>query len=283
LPLKSGVSILIWTEARKHAKSEKRLKPLMNKESLIPIDGTVDAAEIEKFAAMAEEWWDANGKFKPLHKLNPARLGFLRDRIASHFGRDPMATNPLKDLNVLDIGCGGGLMTEPLRRLGATMTAVDAAERNIEIARIHAQKMALDIDYYYATAGQLAAEGKQFDAVVNMEVIEHVADIHKFLAECAQLVRPGGLMVLATLNRTAKSFMLAIVGAEYLLRWLPRGTHEWQKFVKPSELATACRPLGLEMTELMGLRYNPLRDRWQLAPNSLDVNYMAVTEKLIEQ
>ena len=254
----------------------------MNKESLIPIDGTVDTAEIEKFTAMAEEWWDTNGKFKPLHKLNPARLGFLRDRIAGHFGRDPMAAVPLKDLNVLDIGCGGGLMTEPLRRLGATMTAVDAAEKNIEIARIQAQKMALDIDYHYATAGQLAIEGKQFDAVVNMEVIEHVANIDQFLGECAQLVKPGGLMILATLNRTAKSFAFAIVGAEYVLRWLPRGTHDWRKFVKPSELATACRPVGLEMTELMGLRYDPLKDRWQLAPNDLGVNYMAVTEKSIE-
>ena len=254
----------------------------MNKESLIPIDGTVDTAEIEKFTAMAEEWWDTNGKFKPLHKLNPARLGFLRDRIAGHFGRDPMAAVPLKDLNVLDIGCGGGLMTEPLRRLGAIMTAVDAAERNIEIAKIHAQKMALDIDYRYATAGQLGIEGKQFDAVVNMEVIEHVADINQFLGECAQLVKPGGLMILATLNRTAKSFAFAIVGAEYVLRWLPRGTHDWRKFVKPSELATACRPVGLKMTELIGLRYDPLKDRWQLAPNDLGVNYMAVTEKSIE-
>jgi len=255
----------------------------MNKESPIPIDGTVDTGEIEKFAAMAEEWWDTNGKFKPLHKLNPARLGFLRDRIAGHFEREPIAPAPLKGLTVLDIGCGGGLITEPLRRLGATMTAVDAAERNIEIAKIHAQKMALDIDYRYATAGQLAAEGKQFDAVVNMEVIEHVADIHQFISECAQLVKPGGLMILATLNRTAKSFALAIVGAEYVLRWLPRGTHDWRKFVKPSELAAACRPVGLEMTELMGLRYDPLKDRWQLTPNDLDVNYMAVTEKPVAQ
>lgn len=251
----------------------------MNKETLSGLDGTIDAGEIAKFTAMAEEWWDAEGKFRPLHKLNPARLGYLRDRITDRFGRDPLAPAPLTGLEILDIGCGGGLISEPLCRLGAAVTGVDAAERNIEIAKLHAAKMGLEIDYRFAAAADLVAEGHQFDAVVNMEVIEHVADIDRFIGDCAALVKPGGLMILATLNRTAKSFALAIVGAEYVLRWLPRGTHDWRKFVKPSELAAACRPVGLDLVDLTGLRYDPLKDRWQLAPGDVAVNYMAVAEK----
>jgi 2-polyprenyl-6-hydroxyphenyl methylase/3-demethylubiquinone-9 3-methyltransferase len=264
---------------------------MMDKETPRPLDGatdartdartgtTVDAAEIAKFTAMAEEWWDPAGKFRPLHQLNPARLGFIRDRIAGRSGRDPLAPSPLSGLTVLDIGCGGGLLTEPLCRLGAAMTGVDAAERNIEIARIHAEQMGLDIDYRFATAADLATEGLQYDAVVNMEVIEHVADVDVFIAETAALIKPGGLMLLSTLNRTAKSFALAIVGAEYILRWLPRGTHDWRRFVRPSELAASCRHAGLAVTELAGLRYDPFKDRWQIAPGDLDVNYMAVAEK----
>ena len=229
--------------------------------------------------------WRRNGgtprvsKFKPLHKLNPARLGFLRDRVAEHFGRDPLSPAPLSGLDLLDIGCGGGLISEPLRRLGASVTGIDAAERNIEIARLHAEKMDLEIDYRFAAAADLVSEGRQFDAVVTLEVIEHVADINQFVADCAALVKPGGIMVLATLNRTAKSFAMAIVGAEYVLRWLPRGTHDWRKFVTPSELAAACRPVGFDLAELVGLRYDPLHDRWQLDPGNVAVNYMAVVKK----
>jgi 2-polyprenyl-6-hydroxyphenyl methylase/3-demethylubiquinone-9 3-methyltransferase len=256
---------------------------MIDNETLAPIksatDATIDVGEIEKFSAIAEEWWDPDGKFRPLHKLNPARLGFLRDRIADHFNRNPVAPAPLRDLKILDIGCGGGLITEPLRRLGARVTGVDASEKNIAVAKHHAEKMGLEIDYRFATSSTLVEERRQFDAVVNMEVIEHVADTQQFIRECAGLIKPGGLMILATLNRTPKSFALAIVGAEYVLRWLPRGTHDWRKFVKPSELAAICRPAGLDIVELSGLRYDPLKDRWQLAPGDLAVNYMAVAEK----
>lgn len=252
---------------------------MIDKETPSALDGTIDTAEIEKFTTMAEEWWDVDGKFRPLHQLNPARIGFLRDRVADRFGRDPQQPAPLAGLEILDIGCGGGLISEPLCRLGAKVTGVDVAERNIEIAKLHAEKMGLEIDYRFAAAADLVAEGRQFDAVVNMEVIEHVADIERFIGDCAALVKPGGLMILATLNRTAKSFAFAIVGAEYLLRWLPRGTHDWRRFVKPSELAAACRPAGLDLVELIGLRYKPLHDRWQLAPGDVAVNYMAVAEK----
>lgn len=244
-----------------------------------PLDRTVDAAEIAKFARMAEDWWDPEGKFRPLHKFNPVRLEFLRDRIAAHFGRDIAADRPFAGLTLLDIGCGGGLLAEPMTRLGATVTGVDATERNVEIARVHAEGMGLDIEYAFAAAGDLAAAGRQFDVVLNMEVIEHVADRDAFLADSARLLRPGGLMFLATLNRTAKSYLLAILGAEYVLRWLPRGTHDWRRFVKPSELAAGLRTSGLALNEMTGLAYDPVQDRWSLAPGDLGVNYIAVAEK----
>jgi 2-polyprenyl-6-hydroxyphenyl methylase/3-demethylubiquinone-9 3-methyltransferase len=228
---------------------------------------------------MAEDWWDPDGKFRPLHKFNPVRLAFLRDRIAAHFSRDITTDRPFDGLTVLDIGCGGGLLTEPMARLGATVTGVDATERNVEIARVHADRMGLDIDYRFAAAADLAAEGRQFDVVLNMEVIEHVADRGAFLADSARLLRPGGLMFLATLNRTAKSYLLAILAAEYVLRWLPRGTHDWQRFVKPSELAAGLRDSGLTLNVLTGLAYNPVQGQWSLAPGDLGVNYMAVAEK----
>jgi len=244
-----------------------------------PLDRTVDAAEVAKFARMAEEWWDPDGKFRPLHKFNPVRLEFLRDRIAARFARDITADRPFEGLTLLDIGCGGGLLTEPMARLGATVTGVDAAERNVEIARIHAERMGLDIEYAFAAAGDLAAAGRQFDIVLNMEVIEHVADRDAFLADSANLLRPGGLMFLATLNRTTKAYLLGILGAEYVLRWLPRGTHDWRRFVKPSELAAGLRASGLALNELTGVAYDPLHDRWSLAPGDLGVNYIAVAGK----
>ena len=251
----------------------------MDKETLRPLGGTVDDAEIAKFAAMAEEWWDPDGNFKPLHKFNPVRLAFIRDRLCAHFGKDPKAIRPLAGLNLLDIGSGGGLLCEPLCRMGARVTGIDATERSVHVARAHAEAMELDIDYRFTSAEQLVEDGGQFDAVMNMEVVEHVADVPAFMAASAALVKPGGLMFMATLNRTPKSFALAIVGAEYIMRWLPRGTHDWKKFVRPSELAAALRPTGMEINELTGVVFNPLKDSWSLNPRDMGVNYLAVAQK----
>lgn len=242
-------------------------------------DGTVDAAEIAKFEAMADEWWDPDGKFRPLHKFNPVRLEFLRDRIAAHFRRDVKSERPFEDISVVDVGCGGGLLAEPMVRLGATVTGLDATERNVEIARTHAKKMDLAIDYKFATAAALAENGARFDVVLSMEVIEHVADPAAFIGDCAALVKPGGLMFLATLNRTPKAYMLAILGAEYVLGWVPRGTHDWQRFVKPSEMAAALRESGMHVDEITGVTYNPISDRWRLSPRDLAVNYIALAHR----
>ncbi|WP_374447999.1 bifunctional 2-polyprenyl-6-hydroxyphenol methylase/3-demethylubiquinol 3-O-methyltransferase UbiG [Stella sp.] len=235
---------------------------------------TVDPAEIQRFAAIAEEWWDPDGKFRPLHRFNPVRLEWLRDRIAARFGRDPAGIRPLAGLRLLDIGCGGGLLAEPMARLGAEVTGIDAAQRNVEVARIHAERMGLAIDYRFATAEELVAEGRRFDVVLNMEVVEHVADRDAFLDAAAALVAPGGLMAVATLNRTPKAWLLAILGAEYVLGWLPRGTHEWRKFVRPSEIVGPLRRNGLAVEAMTGVAYDPLRQRWSLAPRDLGVNYM---------
>jgi 2-polyprenyl-6-hydroxyphenyl methylase/3-demethylubiquinone-9 3-methyltransferase len=241
-----------------------------------PTDSTVDEAETAKFAAMAEEWWDPDGKFAPLHKLNPVRLEFLRDRICDRFGRDGQGNRPLEGLALADVGCGGGLLSEPMARLGATVTGIDAGEKNIRIATAHAEAVGVEVEYRRDSVEAMAARGEAFDVVLNMEVVEHVADVDLFLGASAALVKPGGMMFLATLNRTLKAFGLAIVGAEYVLGWLPRGTHDWNKFVRPSELAAPLRHAGLEMTEITGVVYNPLKDKWSLAPKDLDVNYMAV-------
>ncbi|MFQ5774845.1 MAG: bifunctional 2-polyprenyl-6-hydroxyphenol methylase/3-demethylubiquinol 3-O-methyltransferase UbiG [Kiloniellaceae bacterium] len=240
--------------------------------------GSVDPGEVARFAALAEEWWDPAGKFRPLHQLNPTRLRFIRDRIAAHYGRDPLTEKPLAGLSVLDVGCGGGLLCEPLARLGAIVTGIDAAERNVEVARLHAREAGLDVDYRHATAEALAEAGERFEVVLNMEVVEHVADRAAFLEACACLVGPGGAMVIATLNRTPKAFLFAIVGAEYVLRWLPRGTHDWRKFLRPSELAALLRRHGLEIEELTGVQYNPLTASWRLG-RDLEVNYMAFAVK----
>lgn len=239
---------------------------------------TVDPAEAAKFAAMAEAWWDPHGKFRPLHKFNPTRIAFIRDRVADHHGRDPLAARPLAGLTLLDIGCGGGLLAEPMARLGAAVTGIDAVERNIAIARLHAEQSGLAIDYRAAAPEELAKSGARFDVILNMEVVEHVADRAAFLAACCALLAPDGLMFIATLNRTAKAYALAIVGAEYILRWLPVGTHEWGKFVRPSELAAGLRPHGLEFAEMTGVSYNPLTDKWSLS-RDLDVNYMVVAKR----
>ena len=264
------------------SKSERHPKSggYMDKETPKPLHrgdgGTVDPSEIEKFAAIADEWWSADGKFKPLHKFNPVRIGYIRDKICERFERDGMAPTPLQGLRILDIGCGGGLLCEPLCRLGASVTGVDATERSVMAARAHAEQMGLEIDYQFTTVEALAESGETFDVVLNMEVVEHVADVDLFLEKSGSLVNEGGLFFLATLNRTAKSFALAIVGAEYILRWLPRGTHDWQKFVKPSEAAAALRRARLEPQELTGVAYNPITDSWRLALRDLNVNYMGV-------
>jgi len=239
---------------------------------------TVDDAEVARFSAMATEWWDPHGKMAPLHKFNPVRIGYIRDRAADRFGRDAKRLDSLKGLRILDIGCGGGLLAEPLARLGAEMVGVDPSEANIEAAKAHAGLSELAIDYRCTTAEALAEQREQFDLVLAMEVVEHVADVPLFVASCASLVKPGGLMIAATLNRTLKSFALAIVGAEYVLRWLPVGTHRWDKFVTPNELELAMERSGLSFVHEQGVIYNLIADRWQLS-SDLDVNYMMTAEK----
>ena len=234
---------------------------------------TVDDEEVARFSAMADEWWDPTGKFKPLHKFNPIRLGYIRDRLCAHFGRDPRSLTPLDGLTLLDVGCGGGLISEPLARMGATVTGIDASEKNIGTARAHAARGDLEIDYRCTTAEDLLAAGETFDIVLSLEVVEHVADVDLFLDSCTALVRDGGAMVLATLNRTPKAFMFGIVGAEYVMRWLPRGTHDWKKFVRPSELCRNLRRNGVDVSDISGLSFNPLTDEWRVS-GDVSVNYI---------
>jgi 2-polyprenyl-6-hydroxyphenyl methylase/3-demethylubiquinone-9 3-methyltransferase len=240
--------------------------------------GTVDEAEVARFAALADEWWDARGKMAVLHKFNPVRLAYIRDAACKRFARDPKQLGCLEGLRILDIGCGGGILCEPLARLGATMVGADPAEKNIAAAKLHAAQSELAIDYRATTAEALADAGERFDIVLAMEVVEHVADVTLFVRRCAEMVQPGGLMIAATINRTMKSFALAIVGAEYVLRWLPRGTHQWDKFVTPEELEIAMERAGLRTTDERGVIYNLLADRWELSGDT-DVNYMVLAEK----
>lgn len=235
---------------------------------------TVDPVEVERFARIASEWWDPVGKFAPLHRLNPVRIGYIRDRAAAHWRRDALSGTPLAGLSVVDIGCGGGLLSEPMRRLGATVTGIDAASDNIAIAALHADKQGLAIDYRRSTAEALAGAGERFDIVLALEIVEHVADAGLFLRSCSRLMKPGGLLVLSTLNRTAKAWALAIAGAEYVLGWLPRGTHDWRKFLKPSEVARGLRSSGLDVREIVGVVYSPLSRTWSVNRTDLDVNYM---------
>ena len=238
-------------------------------------DGSVDAAEIARFEKLAETWWDPNGPMRPLHQMMPVRVGFVRDRAAEAFGRDIAVERPFAGLSLLDIGCGGGLMAEPMTRLGFAVTAVDAAEKNIAVARRHADQMGLAIDYRTDTVEAIAGMGHAFDVVLALEVVEHVADLDGFLAAAVATLKPGGLMVISTLNRTAKAFALAVVGVEYVLGWLPRGTHDWRKFVQPAELSASIRRAGARVTELSGLAYSPFSGRWALS-RDLGVNYFAV-------
>jgi 2-polyprenyl-6-hydroxyphenyl methylase / 3-demethylubiquinone-9 3-methyltransferase len=239
--------------------------------------GTVDAAEIAKFEAMAAEWWDPEGKFKPLHMLNPCRLDYIVEQIAAEFDRDQRQGRPFAGLRLLDIGCGGGLLCEPMARLGADVLGADAAERNIPVARLHAEQAGLAIDYRHATAEALAAAGERFDVVLNMEVVEHVADPLTYLRACRELLKPGGLMICSTINRNARSFALAIVGAEWVMRWLPKGTHDWRKFITPDELFDLLRQAGLEPVDRKGFVFDPLGWRWSLSARDLSVNYVTAS------
>jgi len=240
---------------------------------------TIDAGEIAKFEAMAAEWWDLNGKFKPLHMLNPCRLDYITRQIAAEFGRDLTAPAPFEGLRLLDIGCGGGLLCEPMTRLGATVVGVDAAPRNIPVAQIHAAQSGLTIDYRIGTAEELAEAGEQFDIVLNMEVVEHVADPLAYLTACRELLRPGGLHICSTLNRNPKSYVFAIVGAEHVMRWLPKGTHEWSKFITPDELYALLREAGLNPVDRKGMVFNPLTWSWGLSERDLSVNYVTTSLK----
>ncbi|SHJ01193.1 bifunctional 2-polyprenyl-6-hydroxyphenol methylase/3-demethylubiquinol 3-O-methyltransferase UbiG [Wenxinia saemankumensis] len=240
---------------------------------------TIDAAEIAKFEAMAAEWWDETGKFKPLHMMNPVRLGYITRQIAGEFGRDLTDPAPFAGLRILDIGCGGGLLCEPMARLGADVVGVDAAPRNIPVAQVHAEQSGLAIDYRVGTAEEMAAAGEQFDAVLNMEVVEHVADPLAYLTACRQLLKPGGLHLCSTINRNPRSFAMAIVGAEWVMRWLPRGTHEWRKFITPDELFDLLRKAGLDPVDRKGFVFNPVSWSWSISDRDLSVNYVTAAVK----
>mgnify|MGYP000904125689 FL=1 len=240
---------------------------------------SIDQAEIAKFEAMAAEWWDPNGKFRPLHRMNPLRLDYIADQIAAEFGRDRRSLRPFAGLEVLDIGCGGGLASEPMARLGATVTGADATEVNIAVARAHAAQQGLEIDYRATTAEALLATDARFDVVLALEIVEHVADPASFVATCRELLKPGGLLILTTLNRTGRSFAAAIVGAEWVLRWLPRGTHDWRRFITPEELAAHARAAGLAEADRRGMVFNPLTGGWSLSDRDLAVNYAMVTRR----
>ncbi|MEM6665196.1 MAG: bifunctional 2-polyprenyl-6-hydroxyphenol methylase/3-demethylubiquinol 3-O-methyltransferase UbiG [Pseudomonadota bacterium] len=249
-------------------------------QTTLPAGGqtTRDDDEIARFAALAAEWWNPVGKFRTLHKFNPVRLQFIRDTVCAHYGRSARTPKPFEGLRFLDIGCGGGLLSEPMARLGAEVVGADPAERNVEVARIHAAQSGVDVEYRAMTAETLHADGEKFDVILNMEVVEHVADVNLFLTTCAEMVKPGGLMFVATINRTPKAYALAIVGAEYVLNWLPKGTHTYDKFVTPDEIETALGSANMDVTSETGVRYNMLADTWEAA-RDMDVNYMLVAEK----
>ena len=239
---------------------------------------TLDPAEVERFGRMAAEWWDPKGKFKPLHELGPARMGYLRDEIVRHFGRPAGAERPLSGLSIIDIGCGGGLVSEPLTRMGANVTGIDPGSDTIAAARAHAVSQELVIDYRVARIEEIAARGETFDVVTCLEVVEHIPDVAAFLASCAKVVRPGGLLIASTINRTVASYALAIVAAEYVLGWLPRGTHDWNRFVRPEEMSIYLARAGLEAPRFTGLALDPIRDRWSLSSDTA-VNYFAAAGK----
>jgi 2-polyprenyl-6-hydroxyphenyl methylase / 3-demethylubiquinone-9 3-methyltransferase len=237
------------------------------------MDGTVDPAEVARFEAIARTWWDPRGPMRTLHKFNPVRLSFIRDEVARHFDRDPLQEGCLDGLSLIDVGCGGGVLSEPLARMGATVTGLDPAPTNIEVARLHAERSGVEVDYRGQRIEDVVAAGERYDIVIAMEVVEHVADVDAFVAACCKAVKPGGLLFMATINRTMRAYALAIVGAEFILGWLPRGTHQWDRFVTPSELEGAIADGGLSVVETTGVVYNPLADKWSLSRDT-GVNYM---------
>lgn len=239
---------------------------------------SLDPAEVEKFSKIAAEWWNPKGKFAVLHVFNPVRLAYIKEQVTARFARDPFERRPFEGLRFLDIGCGGGLLTEPMARLGAEIVGVDPSEKNISTARVHADEQDLAIDYRAETAEDLAAKGETFDVILNMEVIEHVADPEAFVRTCSALLKPNGVIFIATLNRTLKSFGLAIVGAEYVLGWLPKGTHHWEKFITPAELEAWLQTSGLRQLDSTGVTFNPFKNEWRRA-RDMDVNYMLVAQK----
>ena len=239
---------------------------------------TVNDEEVKKFSDLAEQWWDPSGQFKPLHKFNPVRLAYIREQVLAHFALDGTKRHPFEGMKFLDIGCGGGLLCEPMARLGADVTGADASERNIGIAKVHAEQSGLDIKYLTTTSEALAAKGEQFDVVLNMEVVEHVADVPLYLKSCSALVKPGGLMFIATINRTAKAYALAIVGAEYVLGWLPKGTHSFSKFLTPEEIISIISRHSMSIRDKCGVSFNPLHDQWRKS-RDMAVNYMLLAEK----
>lgn len=241
------------------------------------IESTVDDAEVAKFEAMAAEWWDPHGKFRPLHMLNPCRLDYITRQIAAEFARDLTAQAPFAGLRMLDIGCGGGLLSEPMARLGAEVVGADAAPRNIPVAQLHAEQSGLQIDYRHTTAEALAAGGERFDVVLNMEVVEHVPDPLSYLRACRALLTPGGLHICSTINRNPKSFAMAIVGAEYVMRWLPKGTHEWSKFITPDELFDLLRQAGMQPVDRKGFVFNPIAWTWSISDRDMSVNYVTAS------
>ena len=241
-------------------------------------ESTINDEEVAKFSALAEEWWNPDGKFRPLHRFNPVRLAYIRERAIAHFGLDGTRRRPLEGLRLLDIGCGGGLLTEPMARLGATVTGIDPAERNIRIAEVHAIETQMSIDYRATTAELLAVAGEQFDIVLAMEVVEHVDNVPLFMKSCSDLVKPGGLMFAATINRTPRAWALAIVGAEYVLNWLPKGTHDYRKFLTPDELKALIERNRMRVVDRTGVVYNPLADEWRQS-RDMGVNYMLLAEK----
>lgn len=238
---------------------------------------SVDTAEVANFEALAAQWWDPDGPFRPLHRFNPVRVGYIRDHAAAHYRRAPLSSRPLAGLSLLDIGTGGGLVAEPMARLGAKVTGIDPSQKNVGIARTHAAALGLDISYRTATAEQLAAEGMVFDIVLALEVVEHVADLHAFLDAASRLVRPGGIFIAATINRTARAYAFAIIGAEYVMRWLPRGTHDWNKFVTPTEFSEGLEKIGFEVTSVSGIVFNPLTASWKIGTDT-GINYILLAE-----
>ena len=238
---------------------------------------TINKKEIDKFSKLADEWWDPEGKFKPLHNFNPVRLRYIKDTITKKFGNKSEKL-PLKDIKILDIGCGGGLLSEPLSRLGATVTGIDASDKNIKIAKMHLEKSKLDIDYYCSSPEKFVTKEK-FDVVLNMEIVEHVENVDFFLLKSSELLKKNGLMFIATLNKTLKSYVFAIVGAEYILKWLPIGTHDWNKFVKPDDLISICKNSSLNLNDLIGVKFDILKNEWIIS-NDSSVNYLAQFSKI---